>query len=142
MEEGRKKTEDLIKALSGRTSLSAYLESNNDCINHLSLFELLFALMESMNVKKTEIIRKSGLGRIYAYEIFRGTKKPSRDTLLRILVAMRIPFSDIQQLLKTTGYPVLYPKNMRDAILIYAIQKKMDVDDLCILLNESGQEII
>ena len=137
-----KQTSDMIRSLEHSDNIEEYIRENNDKIYSVSLVNYLSLLLEAKNVSKSHIIHKADIDRVYGYEIFRGKKKPSRDTLLRILLSFEIDIDDTQTILKKTGYPALYPKNMRDAILIYGISKKMDVVELNTMLWDMGHDTI
>lgn len=93
-------------------------------------------------MSRSKLIAKSGVSRVYAYEVFRGKKRPSRNIFIRILVALALNYDEINNVLIKLEYPVLYAKNIRDALIIYGIKNHMDVDNISILLYESGQEIL
>ena len=59
------------------------------------------------------------LNTIYGQQIFAGTKTPSRDKLLAITFGMRLNPKQTDTLLKQQGYPCLYPRRKRDAVILY-----------------------
>lgn len=137
-----KQTSDMIRSLEHSDNIEEYIRKNDDKLHNVSLVNYLSLLLEAKNVSKSHIIHKADIDRVYGYEIFRGKKRPGRNTLLRILLSFEIDISDMQTILKKTGYPALYPKNMRDAILVYGINKKMDVIELNTMLWDMGYDTI
>lgn len=123
-------TKKLLEKLSNLQEIDFVLDQT-DTDNTLAKY--INIILEYKNIKKSIAIQKADIERSYGYEILRGEKKPSRDIALRILIACEVCFEDIQHVLKNAGYPVLYAKNTRDAIIIFCIQKKCDV----ITVNET-----
>ncbi|MDD5018576.1 MAG: hypothetical protein PHO15_10830 [Eubacteriales bacterium] len=135
-------TDDLMKLLLESGDIEKYIEKRKDSSQSFCVCDYLAFLLQQKDLSKARVIEKAGIDRIYGYEIFRGKKVPGRDTLFRMLLAMKTGINDFQHILKNTGYPILYPKNMRDAVIIYGIQNSLDVDQLNILLFDLGQKTI
>ncbi|SCW53846.1 Helix-turn-helix [Ruminococcaceae bacterium YRB3002] len=76
-----------------------------------------------------DLQRRSCIARTYMYQIMDGTRNPGRDKVILIALALEIDVTETMRLLKLTSNPVLYPKNRRDAILIYALNNKLTVAD-------------
>jgi DNA-binding phage protein len=134
-------TDDLMKLLLESGDIKKYIEKNN-LAETSTIAGYLESLLQQKGEKKAKVIEKAGIDRVYGYEIFRGKKTPGRDTILRLLLSLNMRFNDIQQFLKNTQYPILYPRNIRDSIIIYGIQKSLDVVRLNILLYDFGQKTI
>lgn len=133
-------TIDLEDMLSCEEGFDNYLKKK--ATYDLTVAEFLTAVMIQKDISRSHIISKAGLNRVYSYEVFRGEKRPSRNILLRILIALEMDFEKVQIALKKLEYPLLYAKNIRDAIIIYGLKNNKSVDDICILLYDSGQDII
>ena len=133
-------TKDLEDMLSSENGLKNFI--NNRKSNKLIVHLFLSTIMKQQDISRSQLIEKAGLNRVYAYEVFRGEKRPSRNILLRMLISLNLDFQQVQLVLKRLGYPILYAKNFRDAIIIYCLKNQKDVDDVCILLYDSGHDII
>lgn len=136
-----KKTDELLKILKDSKDYSTYKNLSEDSIipeNVLS--EYLCYVLEKKGIKKSEVIRQSGMDRGYAYDIFSGKKQPSRDKLLMICIGAGMNFEETQILLKHTGYPLLYPRIERDSVLIYSMEHNLTVINTNILLHEMNQK--
>ena len=99
-------------------------------------FEKIF---KEKNLKKSTVIKNADLDRTYAYEILRGDKKPSRNKILQICIGANLSLEETNKALKIGDCGELYPKILRDSILIFAINKKLDiikVNDLLYSYNE------
>ena len=58
---------------------------------------------------------------IYLHQIFAGRRKPSRNRLLCICYGLGATVNEAQELLKLCGLAQLYPKNRRDAIILFGM---------------------
>lgn len=106
---------------------------------YLTLSDYLHELIETKNLKKAEVILRSGIERTYAYQIFSGKKTPARDKLLALAIGMKLTFEEVQELLKVNGYAQLYPQNKRDNIIIFALckgQSMLELNDNLLTMDE------
>ena len=114
--------------------LSEELPSLSDYINeHIGKKGLLVS----------DIVKKSGLSRDYAYAIINGNRKnPTKDRIIALCLAMHMNLVETQRALKLCGM-VLYAKNKRDAALIICINREIyDLDKVNNFLLENDLEIL
>lgn len=124
----KKSTDELLGEISCAETIDSYLDENAESISSKKVSEMLEALVEQKGLIKSEIIVKSEISQVYAYQIFSGVKEaPSRDKILALLIAMAISLDEVQSFLKLSGYPFLYARNKRDSIIIFCIENKMTV---------------
>lgn len=102
----KKSTQELLDILKNTPSFSNYTEQEEAELIEVSLSDYLNRLIQEKNQDLPSLIRKSGLDRTYCYQIFDGRKRPSRDKVLALCFAMNLSFTEVQQLLKATGYPI------------------------------------
>ena len=106
-----------------------------------ALATYLNALLHKHGVALQDVIVACRLDRSYGYQLFNGTRRPTRDFLLRLAFFLHLSEEDTQRLLKVAGRPVLYARNRRDAAILYAITHNLTADAcdtmLC-NLNEEG----
>lgn len=138
----KRNTEELLNILKNTSDINTYLSKENDNVDSISLLEYLKNLCSEKNLSPAKCIKLSGLDRNYAYQIFSGSKKPARDKVLALCFGFSLTLDEIQSLLKTTGYPILYAKNKRDSIIIFAVQRGYFIRDVNELLYEIGMELI
>lgn len=55
------------------------------------------------------------------YKYINGTRKTSRDTLLKILIYLEYDLEQTQSVLKQFEYSLLYAKNKRDSAIIFCL---------------------
>ncbi len=136
-----KKTDELLKILTDSHDIDGVLHEHEEEFIQVSVSEYLTALIEQKKLVKSEIIKRSGIDRVYGYQIFNGTRVPSRDKLIQLAVGMQLNFEETQRLLAYNGFAQLYAKNRRDSIIIFAIKEKKTVIELNILLDKNKEKI-
>ena len=80
------------------------------------------------------------MDRNYAYQLFNGTRRPTRNFLLRLALLLKLPEEETQRLLKVAGRPALYARNRRDAAVLYGLTHGLTADDTQELLDKLGEE--
>ncbi|MCH4071569.1 XRE family transcriptional regulator [Pseudoramibacter sp.] len=134
-----KKTEELLDVLT-RTDSPPKLRSYLDGLNPLpgGFAEYFNQLPKVQVLSKKDLIQKSGLDRTYAYHILNGTKQPSRDKIIALALAAGLDLTETQRALELTHEGILYAKNRRDAVLIYAVKNQLSVMEANDLLHHFG----
>ena len=136
-------TVELLKILNSKNSIDDYLEAASEEMNQDTLPEYLEKCIARSGLSKSQIIRRSGLDRIYAYQIFSGKKQnPVRDKLIRLAFGMKLTIDDTQNLLKTAGKSPLSPRNQRDSIILFALLHQANVINCDELLEAKGESIL
>lgn len=141
MEAIRKKTTaQLMNEIQEKEDIRDFHEENSGEFQDMSLSAYLQTLLKEKGIKRAEIFRKAGLvGSNYGYEIFQNDKKaPSRDILLMICIAFPLTIEETQQVLRRAGLAILYPRDLRDAYVLYGIKNRFCLEDLNALLIEKG----
>lgn len=138
----KKTTAELLKTLEKDNNINHYFTSNSENFFNFSLSAYLNQLLLEKDINKTKAIEKSNLNNIYAYEIFSGKKKPSRNKLLQLVFGMELDLISTQRLLRTAGVSELYPRNKRDSIIIFAINNRLNLLECEEILEEMGEDFI
>lgn len=127
-----KSTEELLNEIVQCEEQSRFFEENKNELCDLSLSVFLKQMVAKYNVKKAELFRKAGQeGSNYGYELFRNDKKvPSRDILIGICLAFPLSIEETQMALRCAGLATLYPRDRRDAYILFAIKNKIGIDEL------------
>ena len=118
-----KSTANLMEELLQTSRVEDFLQHNENQFVDMPLNRQLETLLEDAGISKGEIAVRSGLSRVYVYQVFAGQKIPSRDSLLRICFALSLDIGQITGLLKHSGYPVLYPRDRRDSVILFAASR-------------------
>ncbi len=106
------------------------------------LSEYLSALLKARGLTVREAIRACNLDRSYGYQLFNGTRRPTRDTLLTLALALRLPETEAQRLLKIGGRRTLYARDRRDAAVLYALTHDLGLEEADKLLRSLGEEAL
>lgn len=127
-----KSTDDLQQALLAAPDLDRFLEENNEKFNHEGVPALLNRMFENKNISKATLAKQAGMSSVYLHQVFSGRRNPSRNRMLCICLGMEATLEEAQELLKRSGMGLLYPKDRRDAIIIYGLlhhQTLFEVND-------------
>ena len=139
----KKTTSELLNILAKEKNIKNYIKDNTDELETIALYEELERLLEKYKLTKAELIKLSNLQSSYGYQILNGTKeKPSRDKLLALCVAMKINFEEVQKVLTLAQCGILYPRNIRDSIIINAVNKGIGLQKLNRLLCDMDMDIL
>jgi hypothetical protein len=93
-------------------------------------------------MSKAEVIRSADIDRTYCYQIFDGKHKPTRDKLIRLSFGLHLTVPQTQQLLKTAQISPLYPRVVRDVLILKCLFQGKDVHSCNDNLAEHGLEIL
>ena len=122
--------------------LSNFIDKNEDYMQESSFPDVLRAMCQEKGLSMAEVIRATQLDRTYGYQLFNGTRNPSRDKILMLAFGMGLDVTETQQLLRAGGKSALYPKLKRDAIIIHCLKNKLDLDSTQILLADYGVSLV
>lgn len=137
-----KSTGELMKALNKSKNINKYLNDNSDSFVNYNIKEFWAQAIQKSNMSKSNIINKSDFSYCYFYDVINGRKHPKRDKVIRLIMVMGLDLDDCQQALKMHELPPLYPRVIRDSIIIYAINNKLGLYRLDEMLNKKGEEPI
>ncbi|ORU00036.1 hypothetical protein D081_1130 [Anaerovibrio sp. JC8] len=135
-----KNTDWLEHELSDARSVESFLSENKTELKNQTLSEHLEWLLTEKGLNKAEVIEKSGLDKVYAYHIFAGRKKSSRNRILSLALAMELSPDETQHLLYYAGVEQLYVRNSWDSVIWYALENKMSVVEVNLLLDKLGED--
>lgn len=122
-----KDTNNLRQKLMEAPSLDQFLSENQDSFNRDSVCELLNRLFQKRRISKATLAKQSGMSEVYLHQVFSGRRNPSRSRLLCLYFGLNASLEETQDLLKQCGFAQLYPKDRRDAIILYGILNGMDL---------------
>lgn len=131
-------TADVAYDLEQTDSIEEFLKKNEDkmLMRHLSLY--LNELLAKKNMICADVVRDSEEDKAYVYQIFNGKKHPSRDKLISIIFGLHLNEEEAQRTLKLAGHSELYPRVARDATILFAIQRGMNIRETDDLLYNNG----
>lgn len=135
-------TTQLIEALKKSDTLISYMNRYKDQLTTLTFIDYLNDKFQESGLKKSEVIRSINLSRSYAYDVFSGKKKPSRDKVIMLSFGLHLDYDATQKLLIVATHNPLHPKNKRDAILIFCKYNNYSFIDVNMLLFDYAELIL
>ena len=131
-------TTDLMQKLITTESdqnLSEYIGSI-DGKYPLTFTDFMNGYLEKHGLSIADIQKQSGIDRNYIYQLINGRKNPGRDKIIAIAISAGMSLAECQRALEITNEGILYPKNKRDSVIIYAINNSKSVMDLNWMLED------
>ena len=87
-----------------------------------------------------DVVVGCNLDRSYAYQLFNGTRRPTRNFLLRLALFMKLREEETQRILRIAGRQPLYARSRRDAAVLYGLTHGLTEEAVQELLAELGEE--
>lgn len=137
-----KRTDELMKMLNAEKQIEHYILENTEEFLDVPLYAYLNQLLKKYKIPKNDIIKRSCLNQIYGYQIFAGTKMPSRDKLIALIFGFPLNLEDAQRLLRVGQVSELYPRKKRDSIILFGLRKQLHIQEVDDLLFELGEKTI
>jgi len=125
-----KDSKDLQKELMNAPDLSRFLSENQEVFNNKGFAELLQELFTKKGISKAALAKNAGMSEVYLYQIFSGSRNPSRNRILCLCFGLAATLDETQDMLKSSGQAQLYAKDRRDAIIIYGLSRAMTLPEI------------
>lgn len=138
----QKNTLLLQSELKSAKNIEAFVRENVNNLHIKTVAEYLNELLVTYNLDKCDVAKRGGFVGNYTYQIFNGKKSASRDKLLQIALGFPLTTEETQQLLRLGGYRELYVRDNRDAYLLFAIEKKYNIQQTNELLYANKQNLL
>ena len=130
-----KTTNDLAGEIRSANSAEEYLTQNSDYLLRQSVADMLNEALFKANVSVAQVIKRSGLTRSHVYHIF-------RDKLIAIAFGLGLDETETNLLLKKCRFSQLYPKDARDAVIIFNLSHGKDIFETNCELENQGFELL
>lgn len=105
-------------------------------VPEITFVDYLETLLMQKNISKSYLINKANLHRTYAYQIFNGTKVPSRNKVIQLSLALQLNVNETNNLLSLSNNGYLYPKVKFDATILFALKNKYSVLETNLILDQ------
>lgn len=122
-----KNTDALQRELMQANNLDRFLAENDSSFRSESAPEMLKRLFEKRNITKAALAKQSGMSEVYLHQVFSGRRNPSRNRLLCLCLGLHATFEETQNLLLRCRLAPLYPRDKRDAIIIFGLSHDMSL---------------
>ena len=133
-------TEELLDELLSTSSIDDYLDRHES--RAVSLAEYLQQLLAEKGLERSRVVRMANLNDTFGYQIFQGTRNPSRDKVLQIAFAMALTLRETNRALTAAGVSELYCKDRRDAIIIFCLDRGCSLQKVNEELYRFGEKTI
>lgn len=132
-------TNELINNLKKTNNVFEFFREYEKEFLNQTTYDVLNELLMRSGMSMSEIKEKSFVGE-YVYKVFSGVRKPSRNILIAIGLALGITLEEMQLLLRVSEQALLDARSKRDAIIIFSVNYKKSVEKTEELLLEAGVE--
>ena len=137
-----KNTNQRLHELMDTNDLDRILSENTASFRGGSLPHALQALFEARDTTKSARAKASGISEVYLHQGFSGRRTPSRDRLLCLCIGLHTSLEEAQSLLVQAHHAPLYPREQRDAILIYGLSHGLTLPEVNDALFEIKAEAL
>lgn len=134
----RPNTSTLFRRINESSDIEDFCIKSGPWFEEVIFSEYASSICKERGLVIESVIKKAQLDRTYGHQLFNGTRHPSRDKVLQLAFGFPLDLDETQKLLRLAGKNCLYPRVKRDAVIIFALQKKMDIaetQNLLLLLN-------
>ena len=133
-----KSTEILENEIKNAESIDQFMRNNENEFVKFDLADYLNQLLEKYNLDKSTVFSRARmLETNYGYEIFKGKKKNvSRDKLIQICIGFPLTLDETKMVLRLGNVRPLYPRNERDAYIMFALKNGFTLEETNELLYE------
>lgn len=138
----KKETNDLLKELEGNCKIDDYIIENESSFVFTSIKDFWNDACKKSGMSKSNIINKADFNYCYFYDVINGRKTPTKDKIIRLVLAMGLSYEDCQQALRLSDKSLLYPRNRRDSIIIYSLKNELSIFQCNELLTKFNEETL
>ena len=129
--------EQIIKDAAG---FDASVELIKDQFLQKSVRDYFQQLLSKQNVTLADVVNRADLDKDFGRQILNGERKTRRDNYIRLGIAMNLVFHEIQSMLKYVHTGQIYVARQRDAAIMFCIERKYNLMDTQLMLDEFGFE--
>ncbi len=141
-------TDDLMEKLRQEVpderALNEYLEKVSEYgdVSSETFSEYYRRLISEKGITSGDVERKTGLEHSFCNKMINGKTRVTRNNMLALALAAGLELDEVEKCLKLTGNGALYPKDSRDAVIIYAINRGLSLADANKLLYSKNMELL
>lgn len=123
----------------------SFLDDYKDQVGEYKVGDLLAPYIEKICPRKKDerrVREASQLTQSTYNHILSDDRRPSRNSMLCILIALGLDIDTCNRLLKKAGFNEIYIKNKRDVVIYKGISRKKSVMEINELLDDEGLEML
>ena len=122
-----KNTDELDFELKNTDSLDDFLQINEAEFDDKNFYKLLSQYIQESGKSKFGIAVDSGISEPYMYNLIKVEKRPTRNTVIKLSLGLKLSIKSTERLLKLAGYSGFYVKHKRDSILKFAVENNFSL---------------
>lgn len=142
MNKSNPSTEILKNRLLQSENIEDFIETHHKNLSANTFKDYIYALIEHKGLKISEALSMAQMSESYGYQLFNGKRQPSRDKVIQLALGLGLSLSETNRLLKLSGKSELYVKEQRDAVFMFALNKKWSLFDVEELLLDRNLECL
>jgi len=123
----KNRTSAFFQLLFKMPNIKEFMEKNDDELGIPTFSQYISELCAGRSEVPERIIKRANIERSFGHQLFKGTKKPSRDTVLKLAFGFEANVDETQELLKYAGMSALYPRIKRDAAIVYCLHHRFTI---------------
>jgi len=137
-----KRTDELGFELENSQSIHSYMEANAAEFDDKNFYSFLSTLIADSGKPKTKIVADAYISEPYLYNLIRGEKRPTRNSVIKLAFGLGLTLETTERLLMLAGYSNFYVRHKRDALLKHAFQSSMNISEADNLLMGYGFSVM
>jgi hypothetical protein len=135
-------TSGLNTALENVDNIHDFIINYEAAFDDKNFYSLLNSLITKSGKSKGRVAIDSWISEPYMYNLIKGEKRPTRDTVIKLSFGLQLPLEVTERLLKLAGYDVFYVRRKRDAILKFGVHNSLSITEVEELLMQYGLSLI
>ncbi|MCL2216867.1 MAG: hypothetical protein FWB91_07575 [Defluviitaleaceae bacterium] len=137
-----KRTDELSFELETSKNIHKYMETNEAEFDDKNFYSFLSVLISDSGKPKTRIVADSCISEPYLYNLLRGEKRPTRNSVIKLAFGLGLTLETTERLLMLAGHSSFYVRHKRDALLKHALQNNMTICEADNLLVGYGFSVM
>lgn len=131
-------TNEMLNEITHANGAEQFMDKMADSFIHTDPAEYLVELLKIKQVTKSQVIKLANLSPATGYQYFDGKRHPSRARMIALGFGFKLSLDELKTMLKRTGYTALYAKDEWDALVIFALVQRYDLNQADDLLFNWG----
>ena len=138
----RPDTQELLRLIEEMPNIDTAMRELSSHTKAKTFSEAISDLLQERGISVPKLSEEALLSRSFTYQICEGVRAPGRDIVLRLSIVLGLSHDETQYLLRAAKRGALYPRVRRDAVIIYALSKHMNLSETDEALVSLGEEPI
>jgi len=122
-------TEELTNKLKECDDIDIFMNENASEFDESAFAKYLSELARCNNINGSKLAIESDINVAYSYSLLRGSSKaPGRDIMLKLAFGLMLSVDQTNRLLTLGGAAPLRSKVRRDSVIIFCLEKKLQLE--------------